>query len=192
MNGKRTPIKRRVQIIVMLVALLALILSGGIAVYNTLSLRNGSINALTDQMEVNLLNTVSDKAALAKSEFEKYEEYVRDFSQLIHNMYVNPYNYITDEVKPPSRENKDVFAMQRYLRDENVKFADIRREVGLFGNLEPYWEATVARNADVITTVYIGTETGLHVAYDTFSDIGVVDGSPESYFDYSESEWYVL
>ncbi|MBO5564047.1 MAG: cache and HAMP domain-containing protein, partial [Lachnospiraceae bacterium] len=47
-------------------------------------------------------------------------------------------------------------------------------------------------NADVITTVYIGTETGLHVAYDTFSDIGVVDGSPESYFDYSESEWYVL
>ena len=190
MGQKRTPIKRRVQRIVMFVALLALIFSSGIAVSNVLSLRNGSTGALTDQLEVNLLNTVSDKAALADAKFGKYEEYIRDFAQIIHSMYQNPYSYVEKEVYPPSAENKDIFAMQRYLRDEDVRYEDIRREAGLFGNLEPYWQATVAKNADVITTVYIGTETGLHIAYDTFSDIGVMEGSDESYFDYSGADWY--
>ena len=192
MNGKRRPIRRRVVLIVLLVSLVAMTLASGVSIVSMLSIRNTSREALQQQLEINLSNTIADKAALADAQFGKYREYINGFATQIHDMYVHPENYASREVKPPKASNKGVLAMQRYLRDSTVTTESVREEINLLGNLEDEWYAAVSQNEKVITTVYLGTESGLHVAYDTASDLGVEEGSTESHFDYSPKEWYAL
>ena len=192
MNGKRRPIRRRVVLIVLLVSLVAMTLASGVSIVSMLSIRNTSREALQQQLEINLSNTIADKAALADAQFGKYREYINGFATQIHDMYVHPENYASREVKPPKASNKGVLAMQRYLRDSTVTTESVREEINLLGNLEDEWYAAVSQNEKVITTVYLGTESGLHVAYDTASDLGVEEGSTESHFDYSHQEWYAL
>ena len=192
MNGKRRPIRRRVVLIVLLVSLVAMTLASGVSIVSMLSIRNTSREALQQQLEINLSNTIADKAALADAQFGKYREYINGFATQIHDMYVHPENYASREVKPPKASNKGILAMQRYLRDSTVTTEAVREEMNLLGNLEDEWYAAVSQNEKVITTVYLGTESGLHVAYDTASDLGVEEGSAESHFDYSHKEWYAL
>ena len=192
MNGKRRPIRRRVVLIVLLVSLVAMTLASGVSIVSMLSIRNTSREALQQQLEINLSNTIADKAALADAQFGKYREYINGFATQIHDMYVHPENYASREVKPPKASNKGILAMQRYLRDSTVTTEAVREEINLLGNLEDEWYAAVSQNEKVITTVYLGTESGLHVAYDTASDLGVEEGSAESHFDYSHKEWYAL
>ena len=192
MNGKRRPIRRRVVLIVLLVSLVAMTLASGVSIVSMLSIRNTSREALQQQLEINLSNTIADKAALADAQFGKYREYINGFATQIHDMYVHPENYASREVKPPKASNKGILAMQRYLRDSTVTTESVREEINLLGNLEDEWYAAVSQNEKVITTVYLGTESGLHVAYDTASDLGVEEGSAESHFDYSHKEWYAL
>ena len=191
MNTTRTPIRRRVQRIVMLVAILALVAATMISVFTVRSIQKDSGEALTEQLEVNLLNTIADKAQLADSKFGKFEESINDYASVIHDMYVDKERFANSEVLPPNAENKGVFTMQRYLRDETVTIEDVQDEAAIFGNLESLWRPAVEQNKDVITTIYLGTERGLHVAFDPASDLGVEEGSEESHFDYTGSDWYV-
>ncbi len=190
MKKERKPIRKRVRTIVFLVSFIALTLVCVVGVYNMLAIRNGSSDALRNQLEINLSNTIADKAALADAQFGRFAESINSFASYIHDLYENPQYYVEREVLPPDAANQGVLTMQRYLRDDSVQIADVERELKLMGNLETYWNATMAQNEDIITTIYIGTESGLHVAYDPSSELGVEEGSAESHFDYSGSEWY--
>ncbi len=191
MNGKRKPIRRRVQRIVLLTSAIVMGLAGLIGLLSMLSIRATGRDALREQLEINLSNTIGDKAALADEQFGKYLSYVSGFAAYIHDLYENPSRYTDQEVLPPDAANQGRMTMQRYLRDGGVALEDVERELKLFGNLEVYWKNAVAQNEGIITTVYIGTESGLHIAYDPASELGVEPGSAESHFDYSASEWYV-
>ena len=190
MVTRRKSILNRVHRIVLAVALAAMLISNLVGMVTMNIIRNRSGAALTDQLETNLLNTVADKAALADSSFGHFRGNISDFANKITDMYEHPEQYTKMEVLPPDAANAGVFAMQRYLRDESVDVERVRDEIDLFGNLEVDWNSVVTQNENVITTIYIGTESGLHVAYDKQSDLGVTEGSKESYFDYTDSNWY--
>ncbi len=192
MNEKRKPIRKRIQNIILLVSAVCLTLASAVGIYSMISIRGTSSEALKTQLEVNLSNSIKDKASLANARFGKYSEYITGFSALIHNMYVNPQQYLSRNVLPPNAGNQGVLTMQRYLRDNSVTLADIRQELELFGNLEVYWDSAITQNENVITTIYLGTESGLQIAYDASSELGVEEGSYESHFDYSASDWYRL
>ena len=188
---KRKPISKRVRRIVFLVSLITLILASVVSVNIMFSIRDTSSDALRSQLEINLTNTIADKAALADAQFGRFAEYINNFAAYIHDYYVHPEYYVDREVLPPDAANAGVLAMQRYLRDDNVQIPDVARELNLLGNLETVWNSAMVQNQDIITTIYIGTESGLHIAYDPSSELGVEEGSAESHFDYSGSEWYV-
>ena len=192
MNKRRRPIRRRVRVFVLLVSVVSLLLASIVGVYSMFTIRAVSSNALRNQLEVNLTNSIADKAALADVTFGKYADAISGFATTIHDMYVHPQNYIGLEVQPPYAKNQGVLAMQRYLRDETVTLRDVRGEMLMLGNMELPWNTIMSQNENVITTVYLGTESGLMVAYDTFSELGVEEGSRESHFDYSGSDWYEM
>ena len=191
MNEERKPIRKRVRLIVFLVSLISLTLASAVGLYSMLTIRDSSSEALRAQLEINLSNTIGDKAALADAQFGKFAEYINTFAVYLHDMYAHPEHYVNREVLPPDAANQGVLAMQRYLRDGSVRLDDIERELMLMGSMETAWNAAMTENEGIITTIYIGTESGLHIAYDPSSELGVEEGSPESHFDYSGADWYV-
>ena len=191
MNEERKPIRQRVRTIVFLVSVITLTLACAVGVYSMLAIRDGSSKALKSQLEINLSNSIADKAALADAQFGRFSEYINNFAANIHDFYVHPEYYVNREVLPPDAANQGVLAMQRYLRDGSIQLADVEKELMLLGNLETDWSAAMAQNENIITTIYLGTESGLHIAYDPSSELGVEEGSAESHFDYTGSEWYV-
>ena len=192
MNKKRRPIRQRVQTIFLLVSVISLTLVSVVGSYSMFSIRDASSKALRSQLEINLSNSISDKATLSDVIFGKYEDAVNGFAVAIHDMYVNPQNYIGKEIQPPYAKNQGILTMQRYLRDDSVKIWDVRGEMLMLGNLELDWNTLIEQNKEIITTIYLGTESGLHIAYDESSQLGVEEGSRESHFDYSDSDWYTL
>lgn len=190
MEMKRKPIRRRVQLMVLLISLAALIATSSVGLVSMLGIRQDSQTALISQMEQNLRNIVTSKASLADSELSRYSDYIGDFVSYIQRLYESPDAFLPHEVLPPDAKNANIYSMQRYLVSEEIAYADVAEEISLLGNVENVWKPVVEDNTDIISTIYVGTESGFHICYDPRADLGVTEGSYESYYDYFNSEWY--
>ena len=190
MEQKRQPIRRKVQRIVLLISIASLLMTSAVGLSSMLRIKADSEDALIRQMNQNLLNVVKDKAALADSELGKYADSIQDFAAYIHGLYQSPELYVQREVLPPDAGNAGICTMQRYMADADVSVEDTAQERALLGNLEQVWAPVFSGSGDIITTIYVGTESGFLLSYDERSDLGVEPGSDESYFDYYQSSWY--
>ncbi|MDD6051701.1 MAG: SpoIIE family protein phosphatase [Clostridiales bacterium] len=190
MEQKRQPIRKKVQRIVLLISVAGLLLTSAVGLFSMLRIKGDSENALIRQMNQNLLNIVKDKADLADSELGKYAAYIRDFAAYIHGLYLQPEDYVQREVLPPDAGNAGVCSMQRYLVSPEVSVEATAQERKLLGNLEQVWAPALSGSKDMITTIYVGTQSGFLLSYDDCADLGVTPGSDESYFDYFQSSWY--
>ena len=191
MEMKRKPIRKKIQSIVLLISIIALVLTSVVGLFSMLMIKSDSEIALTNQMEQNLNNIVSDKAALADSELGKFSGYIKEFADYANWLYKHPDSFVDKEVLPPDAKNAGKFSMQRYLTTENISVDCIKNELSLLGNLEQIWNPVISANSEMITTIYIGTESGFMISYDPNADLGVTEGSFESYFNYYESSWFV-
>lgn len=190
MEQKRQPIRKKVQRMVLLISIASLLLTSAVGLSSMLRIKGDSEDALIRQMNQNLLNVVKDKAALADSELGKYADSIQDFAAYIHGLYRSPENYVQREVLPPDAANAGICTMQRYMADADLSVEDTAQERALLGNLEQLWAPVFTGSGDIITTIYVGTESGFLLSYDERSDLGVEPGSDESYFDYYQSSWY--
>ena len=190
MEMKRKPIRKKIQSIVLLISIIALALTSIVGLFSMLMIKSDSEVALTNQMEQNLNNIVSDKAALADSELGKFSGYIKEFADYANWLYEHPDDFVDKEVLPPDAKNAGKYSMQRYLTTENISFDSIKTELSLLGNLEQIWNPVISANSEMITTIYIGTESGFMISYDPNADLGVTEGSYESYFNYYESSWF--
>ena len=190
MEQQRQPIRKKVQRMVLLISIASLLLTSAVGLSSMLRIKGDSEDALIRQMNQNLLNVVKDKAALADSELGKYADSIQDFAAYIHGLYRSPENYVQREVLPPDAANAGICTMQRYMADADVSGEDTAQERALLGNLEQVWAPVFSGSGDIITTIYVGTESGFLLSYDERSDLGVEPGSDESYFDYYQSSWY--
>ena len=191
MEMKRKPIRKKIQSIVLLISIIALVLTSVVGLFSMLMIKSDSEIALTNQMEQNLNNIVSDKAALADSELGKFSGYIKEFADYANWLYQHPDSFVDKDVLPPDAKNAGKFSMQRYLTTENISVDSIKNELSLLGNLEQIWNPVISANSEMITTIYIGTESGFMISYDPNADLGVTEGSFESYFNYYESSWFV-
>ena len=191
MQGKRRPIRKQVQTIVLLISVVSLLLTSLIGTFSMLKIKNDSEASLIAQVEQHLTSITNNKAGLANAELGKFSGYVGDFAAYIHELYSNPERFVPREVLPPDANNANIYSMQRYLATEDMDYADVAEEIGLLGNLEHIWAPVISDNSNLISTIYVGTETGFHIAYDPRADLGVMEGSYESYYDYRDASWYL-
>ena len=190
-GGTRHSILGKVLRMVLGISVAALVLSSAAGIVSMIRIQGDSENALVAQMEQNLSNIVTSKANLADSELGKYTEHVRNFADYIHGLYREPSAYLPREILPASVENANRYAMQRDLRERDVSLENVRTELHLLGNVEQAWKPVMAQNSSVITTIYLGTESGFMLAYDNASQLAVPEpGDSEGYYNYSASDWY--
>lgn len=205
MEKKRRPIRKKVQTMVLVISVAALLLTSLISVFSMLTIQNrvlsdgkelgdtaatNSESALLAQMEQNLLDIVSSKANLADSELGGFSGYIGQFSAYAEGLYEKSSAFVPVEVLPPYKENKGINKMQRYLANEEIALDDVRGEINLLGNLEHVFSPIINAESEMITTIYIGTESGFMLSYDSRSDLGDVTDSDEEYYDYFDSTWY--
>lgn len=190
MNEKRKPIRRRVQQMVFSITVAALLLTSAVGISSMVKIRKYSEDALITQMEQNLYNVVTDKAELADIQLEGYAGYIQDFASYIHNLYLNPSAYLKKEVLPPNPENKGTYSLQRALTGTDISLEEIDDEMGLLGNLEQVWDPVITANSEIITTIYIGTESGFMISYDAYAADDSEGNYEEAYYNYFATEWY--
>ena len=146
-----------------------------------------SSQAMMDKLEESLQNMATDKALLAEQKLSAYSDSILYAASYADSLYKTADQYPAKEVDRPLWANKGIWAMQRTLADEGISYDDLRAECSLLGNMEDVFRPIIANN-DNIATIYMGTENGLLISFDTNSDSGNEVG--ESYYEYRYSGWY--
>lgn len=78
-------------------------------------------------------------------------------------------------VAPPLASTAEgEFAMQRGLTSDKVSLNSVMDDVLFFSNIEQVYEPIARENEDLISTVYSGTESGLLISYDKWSNLSAV------------------
>ena len=186
----RRPIRAKVQRMVLIISIVALIITGTVGIVGMIRIQEDSEKALISQMEQNLNNIADGKADLAESELSNFAGCVENFASYIHELYTHPENYKDYEVLPADAKNAGILAMQRSLTSSKINIDDISDDIKLLGNLKHVWDPVMRANEDIITVIYIGTEKGFLIGYDKNSDTAAPKNGVEEYYDYTKSSWY--
>ncbi len=148
-----------------------------------------SMKAIMQELEKNMKNQVSDKALLAEEKMAAYTDSLQYAASYIHSLYTDRNSYPDKEVDIPRSQNAGIWVMQRTLANSGVNYGDVRQECGLLGNMEDIFEPIVNQHRNV-ATIYIGTESGLLISYDPYSDTG--DSVEGGYYEFRNANWYQL
>ena len=190
MQEKRRPLRQRIQVIVLLISMLAVVVVGAIAVASMENIKNKSEQSLLEQMTLNMQNIVTDKVKIADLELEKFREYIKRDSRFLELVYNHPEDFAARNILPPDLSAEDRYTMQRYYATSDVDKAAVREEMSMLGNIESIWTPMMERDGEVICTVYIGTETGFMLSYDKNANLAELESDGESYYNYFDSYWY--
>ena len=191
MDPKRTSIKSRMQQMVLQISIAAILLTSIVGIVTMLKIRKVSEDALLLQMENAMRDVTSNRAQRADLQLNVFTGYISRCVSYIEALYNSPQNYAKRPVLPPDASRKGVYSMQRYPASKDVKLTAIADELALLGNLESVWFPMMEKDGAIITTVYVGTESGFLISYDKNADIAEFEaGEKESYFDYFKSSWY--
>ncbi|MCL2218965.1 MAG: SpoIIE family protein phosphatase [Chitinispirillia bacterium] len=100
------------------------------------------------------------------------------------NLYNNAANLRPMPIPYPSSKNKGTLTMQLQSAGGRADYPNIKREAGLLGNITSAYTSNIG-DMDATTAVYLGTESGFAIIYDSFSD-------DESHvFDPRGRPWYI-
>ena len=191
MDSKRTSIKSRMQQMVLQISIAAILLTSIVGIVTMLKIRKVSENALLTQMENAMGDITSNRAQRADLQLNVFTGYISRCVSYIEMLYDSPRNFAKRPVLPPDAAKKGVYSMQRYPASKDVKLTAIEDELALLGNLESVWFPMMEKDGAMITTIYVGTESGFLISYDKNADIAEFEaGEKESYFDFFKQSWY--
>ena len=187
---KRISIRRRFLSTVLPVTILSILIVSVIGFFCIRWIRSDTRRTLTEQLEINLKNVIQERARSVEAKLAHYEKYIELLTDSIENLYANEEEMISrgSIIEPP--RNTDEYALYRIFASARLKEADLHREIRLLSNLRPLMEPIARENSEIITTIYLGTKSGLLVAYDRSSYLTYREKGGESVYNYYFSEWY--
>ena len=201
MMGKKKTIRQSIQKMALQVSIAALVVTIAVGVVSMLNIKKrvisdsarlgesaaeNSAGILKEQIESNLLTITESKAEYASSQFGRLAGYVRQYASYLHYLYLNEEQYNPVEVLPPDNKNAGKLVLMRDFANDNISLPDVKDEIGLLGNVEPMFASAMSVDGDIITTIYLGTESGVMISYDKYSDSGESQGN----YNFFESSWY--
>ena len=187
---KRIPIRRRVQIAVLLTSIISLLLINLVGLFSMFRIRKLSEDALTVRTTQNVSDLANSKAELAEAELNSFAGTVNRLAEYIHGLYDSPERYQPREVLPPSSRNAGILVMQRGFLSEDIALSDVQGELELLGNTEQVFRPVMEGADGLVSTIYISTESGLMISYDAGSDVAGIEEGSEIYYNYKETIWY--
>ena len=153
-------------------------------------LRSDTRRTLTEQLEMHLKNVVQERVGTIEAKQAHYDKYIELLTDTIENMYAREEELIASgrEVPPPS--GSEEFELYRIFASSKLTETGLGREIRFFSNLEPLWDPIARENSDLVTSIYVGTKSGLLLCYDRYSRLAVPTEGKERVYNYYYSEWY--
>lgn len=203
-SQKRISIRQRLQNAMLILFALSMLISGLVGIISMQLLRNqvhisdknlgdkaasDSGTVLLNQMEQSLQDIGAAKADLADAKLGKYTSNVSIFAAYLQSLYKNPHSVSPVTVQPPQEKNGGKLTMQRGFQDTSVTYSDVSDEMSLLANVQKVFDPVIRGKESSVATIYLGTESGFMLSYDSYSDAAADDGK-DIYWDYKTSSWY--
>ena len=194
-NKKRIPIRQRVltAILVLTSVLLVATIITSLAFMHRM--RRGGEEMLSAELRRNLTGQVEQKAAetlVRLDEYVRYIELIRDYTE---SMYPRWDELVaTGHFVDTSRASTgvDVYALQSAFTMEDYDLDSFHDEMYFFSHLEDILDPIIRENEDQISTLYLGTVSGLMISYDKWSWLSAVPEPDFFVYDFTQSDWYSL
>lgn len=200
MKVKKKTIGRKILAVMLAISMLALLASMIVSISNMWAIRNifidtnetlgneaasSSEEALISQMTQNIQTLVENKSsANAASTLGEYLNTIQNLADYITTLYREPEAFKLQNVQEPKVENGGIYTLQRYIT-RDTKEEDIKEEADLLGNVQYIFDPVIRSHQEVITTIYLATESGILLSYDTDSNL-----AENSYYDFKDRDWY--
>ncbi len=182
----RRPIRQKVSRMVMIILMTALLVTSGMGLLSMFRIRGQGESALVGRMENEITTLAKYRAELADTVLSGYSKDVDRFVVFVEGLYKNPEDYIKKTVEPPLEANDGILSLQLAMASEDYSYEDVKDEAELLGNVEQIFCPVMSADDGVITSVYVATESGFMLAYDTQSAIK----APFPYSGHLERDWY--
>ena len=192
---KRISIRKRIFSYILLITLLSLAAIIATSVVCMISIRNEEEKILIKELDRNLSGMIRNKADVMEARLETYEQIIELIADYTHNMFSDRDHLIetgTMIYPPLSSTPKDAFAMTRLFCTEEQTAENMEDELYFYSHLEGLLDPIAKENDGMITTIYLGTKTGVLVSYDKYSYLSVQPGDQDVIYDYMHSAWYPL
>ena len=144
-----------------------------------------SAGAMMRELENSIFNQATDKALLTEQKLSAYSDSLLYAAAYAEALYRAPNDYPDRELELPRVENAGIWAMQLLLASGETPYEALRDESRLLGNMEDVF-VPIVENNDNISTIYLGTESGLMASYDPYSN------PSEGYYEFRNASWYQL
>ncbi len=196
---KRRPIRLQVQRMVLLLCVAALVVTGMLWAGSLFALRDtvqrdsrdlgenaatAGSEALLDQMEHNLLRAAQVEAEMADRRFIKFADYTSQFAFYARRIYEEPDAYVPRKVYQVGEKSNYHYVLLMSFANASVALKDVEEEMDLLSNLVHVWQPVITDNDSIISTIYIATESGFMLTYESTPNV------TSEYYDYFDSIWY--
>ena len=187
---KRTPLRRRFLTTVLLTTVISILAASITGYFCIRWIRSATEETLTEQLEINLRNIIEEMIGSVDAKLEHYEKYIEFVTDSIENMYSHKEEMIAAGrmIEPPADNHE--YALTRGFVSDNITKDDVIGEIRFFSNLERIWEPLAKENEDLISTIYLGTRSGLLVSYDRYSYLSVPQEGEEVVYNYYFTDWF--
>jgi len=141
-----------------------------------------STNALQNQAEEYLLRLAKDQATISNMVFKDVEAETDIMAEYASTLWSNPSLFTYRLSHSEEEKPDDIYSSSVYMLAPNITLNAARKELNLLSNMDNIFIPIYANDPD-LTRVYIGTASGIHLAYPWLS------GFPPSY-DARKRSWY--
>ena len=187
---KRVSIKTRIRSVALFLSVFSILITSFIAIYFMLCIHERSSETFNTILDQNVLDLIDEKIEIANIELEKYSNYLELDVTYVESLYEKENEYFKKDIPKRSPESDSVYLMQRSFENKSIDKSSVYDELTLLSNLEPIWASMLKKEGDLISTIYIGTETGLMISYDKYASMAEYDEDGEVYFNHKERTWY--
>lgn len=185
----RKPILKRLEHNITLVTACFTIVSALLAIICFFLINIFNIVYTSYEVMERLHGTVEDKIEMADLYFDLYAKYIDSFEVYIDELYNDPNNYGKIVPNAPDEDYWERNQLIRYYADESVVKSDVYNEMTLLGNVVDIWRPVYDSGEEMITRMYLGTESGFAIEYNK-NRVLRENGTSDEYYNYFESQWY--
>lgn len=182
-----TSIKKKLQVMVLIISATALIITSVLGVGIMMMIRSQSESALIAETKSSLTNLVMDKAALAQSQLEQYEEIAGFFAGQLSNIYAHPENYTVRKMGTVDEGDDAEFICTSIRRSKELDIRGNLDELGRTYNLADVLYPYIQDDSKNIAAFYWGDENGFLTLYDTRAN---TKKTFDEIYDFWDTSWY--
>ena len=187
---KRVPIRRRFLRTVLLTTIISILAASVTGLFCIRWIRGASEETLTEDLEINLKEIVHERVRAIDAKLEHFEKYIELLADSIEAMYARETELRGLGKMFYSPVDTHEYALTRGFVSSDLTEEALRDELLFFSNVESLWGPLARENQNLITTIYLGTKSGLLVSYDRYSYLSFPPEGKEMVYNYYHSEWY--